>query len=341
MISVRNGVSLVGLLALLGCGGGGSGGSGGNSSTPFQQTYTASASVGEVLNYTFNSVNRTYSYTIAKSAYNLANQTVSGSLISNADGTFSPSTVPAAKMYATQNKVIGGSLPLATLGNIPFLGISSPSTTAPTIAGTYNFIALKCTAQSSGSFTIPNCGTEYGTMKFDNSTNPVSYTFCTGANLTVGTGSCNPLITGRANHLGSGIWQLTDSSSTNIEVYFIGMQGANGQKIGVLDFNNASGLAGGFKYGQAVMAEQQSTTMADVAGSYVYFMQNGTTGSMDLMSNGQTNLARIFTANTPWMGMAVSNATGNASYAIFSGAGFYVYRDPALSAFSFEIGVAK
>ena len=89
------------------------------------------------------------------------------------------------------------------------------------------------------------------------------------------------------------------------------------------------------------MAEQLSTTMADVAGSYVYFMQNGTAGSMDLMSNGQTNLARIFTSNTPWTGMAVSNATGNASYAIFSGAGFYVYRDPALSAFAFEIGIAK
>ena len=332
--------SLALLLVLAACGGGGSG-SGSSSSTSFQQAYTASASVGEVLNYTFNSVNNTYSYTIAKSAYGLANTTVSGSLIANADGTYSPSTVPAAKLYATQNKVIGGALPLTGLGTVPFLGIASPSTTAPAIAGTYNFVALKCSAQSNGSFTIPNCGTEYGTMKFDNATNPVSYTFCTSANLTSGTGSCSPLITGRANHLGSGIWQLTDSSSNNIAVYFLGMQGANGQKIGVLDFNNSLGLAGGFKFGQAVMAEQLSTTMADVAGSYVYFMQNGTAGSMDLMSNGQTNLARIFTANTPWTGMAVSNATGNASYAIFSGAGFYVYRDPALSAFAFEIGIAK
>ncbi len=326
------------LLALAGCGGGGGGGSsGGGSGSSFQQTYTASASAGEVLNYTFNSSANTYAYTITQSAYGLANTTVNGSLVANGDGTYSPSTVPAAKLYATQGKVIGGALPLAGLATVPFFGISSPSSTSTAIAGTYNFIAIKCTNPSSGNFTVGNCATEYGTMKIDNGI-PPTYTFCGRSNVTNGTGACNPLITGQLNLLGSGVWRLTDSTFSNINVYFMAMDGSNGQKIGILDFNNA---VTNFKYGQAVMAQQQSTSMADVAGSYVYFKQDGTAGSMSLMSNGSTDSSRIFTANTPWNGIAVSNAAGAASYAIFSGAGFYIYRDPATSAFTFEIGIAK
>ncbi len=323
------------LLGLTACGGGGGDGSAGSSSS-FQQTYTASASVGEVLSYTFNSTNNTYSYTITESAYNLGNTTVSGNLTVNGDGTYSPTTAPAAKIFATQGKVIGGALPLTGLGTRPFFGIATPSTTAPAIAGTYNFVSLKCTNPSNGNFTVPNCRTDYGTMKFDNSTNPPVYYFCSQANLTAtGTGAC---ATGQMNHTGSGVWRLTNNAFANINVYFMGMQGANGQKIGILDFNNA---ASGFGYGQALLAQQQSTSMADVSGSYVYFKQDGTAGSMSLMSNGTTDSSRIFTANNPWQGMALSNASGGQSLALYSGAGFYIYRDPASSDFSFEIGIAK
>jgi len=94
-------------MALVSCGGGGGGGgsSSTSTSTGSSTTYTASGSVGEVLNFTINTAVSppTYNYTIIKSAYGLANTTGSGTLSSNSDGSYTPSCSPNSRVLALSN----------------------------------------------------------------------------------------------------------------------------------------------------------------------------------------------------------------------------------------------
>ena len=57
-----------------------------SSSSGFSQTFTSSASIGELVSFSIDTTNNTYSYTITQSSFGLTGTTGSGTLIANSDG---------------------------------------------------------------------------------------------------------------------------------------------------------------------------------------------------------------------------------------------------------------
>lgn len=160
---------LVSLLALVfaSCGGGGGGD---NSAAPAPApaanpapasatTYTAAATVGELLTYTADLASRTYSYRIVDSQFGLAGRTGSGTLALNSDGTYTPSGAPNARLIFLPNGLMIGAVRESISGvtrNIPIIGTSNPVTSLNVAQGTYNFVQRSC---------VPaGCFTDYGTF---------------------------------------------------------------------------------------------------------------------------------------------------------------------------------
>ncbi len=256
------------------CGGGGGGGGGATAVTNsggFSQTYAASATAGEVLQYNINTTNLTYSYTITNSAYGCEAasspcHTGSGTLIKNSDGTYSPSESPSSKVFPVQNGILIGHAKMnlgGTLREVPIFGVSNPATTGPTLAGTFNYLTLQCASKSYGVYT--GCGTSQGSVQVTSTgASSASYTACVGADISAGIGGCTSTSTGTLTHTSGGVWQLVKSGSTNVS-YMIAFTAPNGQKVGVIDFNDGSY----YGYGQGIVSTNANIAVAsDVYGTY-------------------------------------------------------------------------
>jgi hypothetical protein len=107
-------LSFVAML-LTACGGGGGGGASAPAAAGFSQTYTTSATAGELMTYSIDTSALTYSYTITKSSYgcevsNAPCHSGSGTLTKNSDGTYTPSGSPSSKIHALQNGLLVGSV---------------------------------------------------------------------------------------------------------------------------------------------------------------------------------------------------------------------------------------
>lgn len=326
-------------LGLVSCGGGG-GGSTSSIIAPaaFSQTYVASATAGEVLNYTFNSQSKTYSYTITQSAYGLTGVTGSGTLTANADGSYSPSESPTSKIYAAQNGLLVGTVNMqlnGTYRTVPILGVSNPATTASDMAGTYNFISLQCALKNYGVYS--GCNTYYGSVKvIAAGTTSATYTTCTMGNITAGTSGCTNTTTGTLTHATGGIWEMVRTGSAN-KSYMLAFKAPNNQRVGILDFNDSAG----YGFGQAVASEQISPSISDVAGDYIAQNTRGAVGTFTIKSDSTTSTGLTITRDSPWVGMARTSAFGGQGYGILAGTGVYAYRDPSVSQPYFEIGMRK
>jgi hypothetical protein len=314
------------------------GGSSSTSTSGFSQTYTASAPAGEILTYTFDSINKTYSYTITESSYGLGNSTGSGTLTLNTDGSYSPSESPTSKVYALQNGLLVGRVKLllgGTYKEIPILGVANPATTGADMAGTYNFISLQCTAKNYGIFT--GCNTYYGSVQVvATGALTATYTTCVQSNITNGTGGCSSSTTGSLTHKSGGVWEMVRTGSAN-KNFMVAFVAPNNQKVGLLDFNDL----GGYGYGQAVAAQQIANVIGDVAGTYIAHSTTGGAGTVELSTNYTTSSGYTITPDTPWLGMAKTSSTGGNGYGILAGTGVYVYRDPNISSGYFEVGMRK
>lgn len=341
---MRSLITVLSMVFLVACGGGGGGGGGVSgtpwiapSDTPFAQTFTASATAGEVLTFTFNSINKTYSYIITQSSYGLLGQTGSGTLTLNDDGSYAPSESPASKIYALQNGLIVGKVRLTLNGilqDVPIVGVANPATTGAVMAGTYNFISVQCANQSYGIYTA--CNTYYGTTQVvSTGATTGTYTTCTAGNMS----GCSTTSTGTLTHISGGVWDMVRTGSANHN-YMLAFQATNGQKVAVVDF----GDFGGYGYGQAIAAEQFAPTMADVAGTYIYKNTVGTTGRVTIAAQSATigtAGSLTLTANNPWTGIVHTNSSGGNGYGILAGSGVYAYRDPAVAAGYFELGMRR
>ena len=327
------------LAVLAACGGGGGGGSSASSQTPvIQKTYVSSATAGEVLKYSVDTVAKTYSYEILQSAYNLAGTKGNGTLSYNGDGTYSPSESPSSKIIPLKNGLLLGNVKLLMNGaskDVPIIGMESPATTADGIAGTYNFVSLQCNNQSFGIYTA--CGTAYGSVKVTKSTDTTaSFTSCTSGDIdSTCTGTTT---TGTLNYDANGVWKVKANNSSNFN-YLVAFTSPNGQKVGWIDFNDPTV----FKYGQALISEKKVITSgAGIDGNYFYKNTLGGTGSVSLSSNTSTLQVKttsgvVATANQPWDGFAKST-TG---FGLMAGNGVYVYMDPSVSNSYYEIGIQK
>lgn len=310
-------LALASLLALAACGGGGGGG-GGNTSG-FQQTYIASASIGEVLSYTLNTQNLTYQYTITDSAYGLTGQTGSGVLTANADGSYSPSESMSSKIYGVKDGLFMGVIS-KNFGSgavtVPVFGISNPITTIAELAGVYNLISSLCAAKSAGT---AYCPTDYGTIKINLDG---SYVTCVRANIST-TPAC-ATTQGTVSHLGSGIWSAVRNGSINqnkVSAY----KASDGQKAAFMDFNDP----GGYGFGQGALAQQAGLSNAALKslrqGVWAQNSNRGTgytatiSGDSFSLSDGRAGV--VTGDNSPWDGfVAVPNGVG-----MFVSSGMYVY----------------
>lgn len=330
---------------LTACGGGGGGSGTGGTTTQaaagFSQTYAASATAGEVLQYSVDTSALTYSYTITKSIYGCEVVSApchsgSGTLIKNGDGTYSPSESPASKIFPIQNGLLIGHARMnlgGTLRDVPILGVSNPATTGPGIEGTFNFVSLQCGSKSYGVYT--GCQTYRGSVAITSTgASTASFVACVGANIATGTGGCTSTSTGTMTHTSGGVWQMLRAGSSNSN-YMIGFTAPNGQKVGVIDFNDN----GGYGFGQGVISTVANIVPAtDVYGTYFAKSSNGGNAVFTVDAAGShvngTTLAVNY--NSPWAGMAT---VSNGGTAILAGTGVYAYMNPSISSSYFEIGI--
>jgi hypothetical protein len=201
-------------VSLTACGGGGGGG-GGNAQAPvIQKSYVSSATAGEVLKYSVDTVAKTYSYEILQSAYGLSGKKGNGTLAYNGDGTFSPSESPSSKIIPLKNGLLLGKVRLAMNGttnqDVPIIGMENPATTADGIAGTYNFVSVQCNSKSYGIYSL--CGSAYGTVKITKSTETTAtFTSCTSGD--IDTNCSGNTKSGTLTYDANGIWKFNASNS--------------------------------------------------------------------------------------------------------------------------------
>ena len=133
---------------------------GGSSSDASGTKFTAVAMAGELLNYTIDTANLTYSYTITESQFGLNGKTGSGTLVRNPDGIYSPSGVPNARIVILPNGLLLGAVRErfgASVITVPIIGLSSPVTTLAALA-------RRPTTTSIAAAELAMCATDTGTF---------------------------------------------------------------------------------------------------------------------------------------------------------------------------------
>lgn len=317
MQRARRRLCALGLAALLAsCGGGGGGGDA--SSTKFSSV----AMAGELLDYTIDTTNLTYSYTITESQFGLSGKTGSGTLVRNVDGSYSPSGVPNARVVVLPNGLLLGAVRErfgASVITVPIIGLSSPVTTLTAIAGDYNYIHRNCL--------LAVCGASHGTFQINAGG---TWSSCRNGNLAAG--SCTGASAGGTLvSQGNGLWRVTDGG-TNIGTA-IGFA-SGGQNVIILDLKDVR--PGGFGVGMLVGGQQTAMTTTQTDGTWIagtssghwgVFTASGATITLNLLDGIPVNLPTTFTPNSPWAGLATTSAggvgflAGNGVYVLETGGG--------------------
>ncbi len=136
------------------------------------------------MEYSLDETNLTYSYKITSSAVGLDSSTRTGTLTKNADGTYTPSTAPSAKVLILPNKLAIAATKHTINGVDRYTLIAGIPTTTNVqfsdIAGTYNYVSLQClTTACNNSTGDPESA--YGTFNISTSG---SWVECTRSNYT-------------------------------------------------------------------------------------------------------------------------------------------------------------
>ena len=322
----------IALINLASCGGSGSG----SSSTPAvastSKTYNAAASEGELLEYTLDETNLTYSYKVTSSAVGINNDTHTGTLVKNADGTYTPSSATNSRIIVLPNKLVVGATKLNINGadkHTVIVGV--PKTTNvqfSDIAGTYNYISLQClTSACNNSTGDPESA--YGTFNISTSGNWVE---CTRSNYTAAPSSCAGRDSGTLNSLGNGRFQILSGSTDMGTGMFY--HSSSGQKVMIVDLKNYLGNYGrGMIYG---VPQTSLTFGASANGKYYWNSTLGTNGWVNISGSSYTfdnSSSGTMTANTPWTGM-VDAAAG---YGILAAEGAYMWVPKSLAADTYMV----
>jgi hypothetical protein len=303
----------LGLLVVASCGGGGS------SSNP--TTYASVAMAGELIDYTLDPTALTYSYTIVESQFGLTGRTGSGTLTRNADGTYTPSGVPNARIAILPNGLLLGAV-RENIGagavTIPIVGLANPVTTGAAMNGTYNYLHRGCLA--------PVCATDTGTFVVTASASSVTWTSCPDTNLAAG-GCLSGGRSGTMSHLGGGRWRVDENGAALPVGTAIAFASA-GQNVLLIDLKDLR--PGGLGIGMVVGAQQATMTSAQTDGTWIagtslghwaVFDTAGPNITVKLIDGIPVNIPGTFTMNQPWTGMATTNGGGTG---FLAGSGVYV-----------------
>jgi hypothetical protein len=315
-------------VTLNGCGGGTSTETTSTTSTSSTTVYNAAASEGELMEYSLDETNLTYSYKITDSAVGLDSSTHTGTLTTNSDGTYTPSSAQDAKVLILPNKLAIAATKLTINGTDRYtLVVGVPTTTNNVqfsdIAGTYNYVSLQClTVACNNSTGAPESA--YGTFNISTSG---SWVECTRSNYTASPTNCAGRDSGALNLLGNGKFQITSASSTNLGTAMF-YHSPTGQKIMVIDLKNYFGSYGrGMMFGVPQVAANLG---GDLDGTYHWNTTLGNSGSVSTsganytFSGGETG---TMIADTPWLGMV--DAAGG--YAMMADEGVYMFTSKSLA----------
>ncbi len=301
---------------------------GGNNETATATRFTSVAMAGELLDYTIDTTNLTYSYTITESQFNLNGRTGSGTLVRNTDGSYSPSGIPNARVVVLPNGLLLGAVREqfgAAVITVPLIGLRNPVTTLDAIAGNYNYIHRNCLAAV--------CGASHGTFQINSAG---TWASCRDGNLAAGacTGAS---ASGTLVSLGNGRWRVMDGI-TNIGTA-IGF-GSGGQNVVIVDLKDVR--PAGFGVGMLVGGQQIAMTPAQTDGTWILGTSTGHWGvftasasniTLNLLDGIPVNVATTFTANSPWTGLGTTAAGG---VGFLAGTGVYVLETATGAA---ELGV--
>jgi hypothetical protein len=327
--------SILAVGILFGCGGGGGGTASTSAPASTSTTFTGTASAGELVTYTVDTTNLTYSYIIDESQYGLTGRTGSGSLVANTDGTYSLSNVPHSKAVILKNGMLVAAIRENFNGvtkTVAVFGVSNPLTTLAAAAATYNYQSYQCPTLSS--CTYSPAVTAYGTFQIDANGTWVA---CSHANYVTNPGACvGGASTGTLVSLGAGKWQVNFNGSTIGTA--LGYTAANGQNVMMIDLHDPVY----FGYGILVGSSQAIISSSDVDGRWIgaevgvlygapafgydtITVTGGNSGAVsNYMLNGvsQPDSVSTFTLNSPWDGMV---AFTSGSPGIFAGTGMIAH----------------
>ena len=289
------------------------------------------------MTYTFKYLLPGYYFLAQKSLGQMTSQNIDGSfnLAASADG-----IIRGGKIYAVQNGALSGYIEVTSntgFFKVPLFGTSKPITSLSDLTDTFNYVSLSCPTRPGGNYqtATPGCTSDYGTIRI-NADN--TYIRCNKQDLTNIT-ACSSQTSGTLSTAQSqdtptttlaGIFNLTRSGAAANSAWIFAYTGANGQKVAVIDFNDAG--SGGYGYGQAILTSQIIVSASDIAGNYSLFnlIEGDKTTSIQgtsysSVASGVSSTGSI-NPNSPWTGMtswadAVGSTNGNA---LITGTGVFV-----------------
>lgn len=321
------------------CGGGSSG---------FTQTYISSAGVGEVLQFTVDTANMVYTYTVSHTSYAasgvVAGQTGAGSLVSrNSNGSFDlgPSNdgfISGGRLLPMQNGLLAGHVQINAVGganNIPVFGVSNPIVSVAALAGTYTYQGFSCSALGIANvYGNTACVSRIGTITV---TSSGAYTLCKGGdiNTSPGANACKALATGTVNALASpGVFDFTNASGHIGWLFAFAAPG--GQTVAVIDHDDS--LSATHEYGHSVLSTYASMVLGATDGNY--FVNNNEGGEslvivsgVNVTSTAISGVTGTLTLNSPWPGLSffqfASGVVATSGETTIAGTKVYTYTENA------------
>ena len=283
--------------------------------------YRSVAMAGELIDYSLDTANLTYTYTITESQFGLAGTTGSGTLTRNADGSYTPSGAPDSRVVVLPNGLMLGAVRErfgAAEVTVPIIGLKDPVTTTAALAADYNYVQRGCASAL--------CSVSLGTLRIDSTG---AWSSCRDGNIAAGacTGAA---ANGTLEPRGEGRWQLKSDDGSDIGTA-IGFDDA-GQKGLVIDLKDQR--AGGFGIGILIGGQQAPMTSAVTDGTWIAALSSGqwlvfTASGSDIAitqyDGVPVDIRVTFAANDPWAGMATT-AWGDVGF--IAGAGVYVLKTP-------------
>jgi hypothetical protein len=284
--------------------------------------YQSVAMAGELIDYSVDTTSLKYTYTITESQFGLAGVTGDGTLTGNADGSYTPSGAPDARVIILPNGLLLGAVRErfgADVVTVPIIGLKNPATTMAALAADYNYVQRGCASGvcpvSLGTFRIGAAGT---------------WSSCRDGNLAAGacTGTA---ANGTLESRGGGLWRVKSDDGTDIGTAMV--LNSAGQNVLIVDLTDSR--AGGFGIGLLVGGQQvaMTSTMTDgtwiaatASGHSFLFTASGSDIAISQIDWQPVNLDTTFIANDPWTGMATT-AWGEIGF--FAGAGLYMLKTPA------------
>lgn len=332
---------------------------GGTSPTGIAQTYTSSAGVGEVLQFSVDTTQMTYRYTVNYTSYAtfgiITGQSGTGALlVKNPEGSYDVGAsndgfILGGRVLPIQNGLLVGHVQTALFGStnkIPVFGVSNPITSIVVLAGTYNYQGFSCASLGIANVTgNPTCRSHSGTLTI---TSSGSFTMCKGGDINnQGVNPCVTTVTGAINALPAtpGVFDFRNAANGHIG-WFFAFTAANGQKIAVIDHDDSISVPN--MYGHTVLASYTSALSGTADGKYFVKNNEGseylvTIAGTNLSSTAVSGVTGTMTLNSPRPGLSayqfiVSGVVATSGVAMTTGAGAYTYTDNADSAV-FGVGI--